>query len=290
MLNRLFGNYLVEKEKLTLEQLNALLPVKKDAKAGVEVVAVVTKAMAPDAVERILAGIDSKNEYFGEAAVNEGCITDIKLDEILTQQSNNFMKFIKLLVDAGYISYDDINSMLDEFQEKNEFNNEQLDALIHDDLEQCIDIFAPLKLPELRELIKTLVQTLRRAIDEDMYLGKMYTESSVQMDKCASQMLVGDVRIKVYISSPGDGLLAIANHFTGDTYDTVTEDALDSVGEFINCVNGLYATNMSYDGVSVDMKFPEYTVDGPLASGEKLYIIPMHVNGYTLNAVLEVYQ
>ena len=290
MLNRLFGNYLVEKGTLTLDQLNVLLPVKKEFKAGVEIIAVITKAMTPTAVQELINNIDKEIEHFGEMAVNQGMITDDKLDELLGYQSNNFMKFAQLLVDDGYVSYDTINHELDEFQQKRGLNDEQLSALIHDDMDECINIFVPLKSPQLKELTKTLVQTMRRMIDKDIYLDKAYSSHSVQLDKYACQMLIGDMRVKLYISASDDGLLAIANYYTGDTFDSVTEDALDSVGEFINCVNGLFATNMSYDGLSVDMESPEYGMEGPFISNESIYVIPMHANGYNLRAVFEVYQ
>lgn len=287
MLNRLFGNYLVEKGKLTSEQLDTLLPVKQQFKAEVETIAIVTKAMTPVAVLEL---IDKESEHFGEAAVNEGLITDDKLDDLLVHQSNNFMKFLQLLVNNDYLSYGDINQELNEFQQKNEFDDVQLNALIYDDLEQCIELFVQLKEPVLKELTKTLVQTFRRLIDKDVYLEKADVVQSIQLDKCASQMIIGDMRIKVYISAPGDDLLSIANRFSGDPYDTVTEDALDSVGEFINCVIGLFATNMSYDGMSLDMNSPEYSIEGPFISNETLYVIPVHINGCTVKAVLEVYQ
>lgn len=290
MLKRLFGNYLVEKGKLTSDQLNTMLPVKEDFKAGVEIVAIVTKVMTSSAVLKLLKNMNKESEHFGETAVNQGLISDYKLDEMIAYQSNGFMKFIHLLVDKEYLSYDTISHVLDEFQQKNGFSDVQLSALIHDDLEQCINIFVPLKSPRLKDLVMTLVQTLRRLIDRDVYLEKAYTAHSIQLDKYACQMIVGDMRIKFYISAPGNGLLAIANHFTGDTYDTVTEDALDSVGEFINCVSGLFATNMSYDNVSVDMNSPEYSMEGPFISNETLYVIPLHANGYDFRAVFEVYQ
>lgn len=290
MLNRLFGNYLVEKGTLTLEQLNAMLPVKKDFKAGLEIIAIITKAMTPAAVQELLKSINKESEHFGETAVNHGMLTDDKLDELLAYQTNAFMKFIQLLVDNGYISYDNINREIDEFQQKSEFNDVQLSALVHDDLDQCMNIFVPLKSPQLKELTKTLMQTLRRLIDRDAYLEKAYTAHSIQLDKYSCQMLIGDMHVKFYISASDDGLLGIANYFTGDTYASVTEDALDSVGEFINCVNGLFATNMSYDDLSVDMNSPEYSMEGPFISNETLYVIPLHANGYSFRAVFEVYQ
>lgn len=290
MINRLFGNYLVEKQILSQSQLDELLPVQKDFKAEVETIAVINKVLTSAAAQELLQRIDKENEHFGEAAIEAGYLSDEKLDEILTYQTNTFMKFVQSLLDRGTFSLEQINPFLNEFQQLGGYSDAQISSLIHDDLEECIHIFVPLKSEQLKEFTLTLVRTIRRLIDSDTYLDKAYTARSLQLDKYACQMIVGDMHMKVYISAPGNDLLAIANYFTEDTYDAVDEDALDNVGEFINCVNGLFATNLSYDDILIDMNSPEYSVDGPFISNEKLYVIPIHANGYSFRAVLEVYE
>lgn len=290
MLNRLFGNYLVQKQRITQIQLDDLLPVPKELKAEVETIAVINKILAPATVQELLSKLDKSSERFGEVAIDAGYLTDDKLDTILTYQSNVFMKFIQSLLNKRLLTIEQINPFLNEFQQLGGYNDSQMSALIHDDLEQCIAIFVPLKTMQLKELTLTLVQTIRRLIDRDVYLDKAYIARSLQLDKYASQTIIGDMHIKVYISAPDNGLLAIANHFTGDTYETVNEDALDNVGEFINCVNGLFATNLSYSGIEIDMNSPEYALDGPFISNEKLFVIPIHANGYSFRAIFEVYE
>jgi len=290
MINRLFGNYLVEKQILTQSQLDDLLPVPKDLKAEVETIAVINKVLMSATAQELLEQIDKDREHFGEIAIEAGYLSDEKLDEILTYQSNAFMKFVQSLLDRGVFSLEQINPLLDEFQRRGGYNDTQISSLIHDDLEDCIYIFVPLKSELLKKYTLTLVQTIRRLVDCDAYLDKAYTARSLQLDKYACQMIGGDMHMKVYISAPDNGLLAIANYFTEDTYETVNEDALDNVGEFINCVNGLFATNLSYDDITIDMNSPEYSVDGPFISNEKLYVIPIHANGCSFRAVLEVYE
>lgn len=290
MLNRLFGNYLVQKQRITQMQLDDLLPVPKELKAEVETIAVINKILAPTTVQELLSKLDKSSERFGEVAIDAGYLTDDKLDTILTYQSNMFMKFIQSLLNKRLLTIEQINPFLNEFQQLGGYNDSQMSALIHDDLEQCIAIFVPLKTMQLKELTLTLVQTIRRLIDRDVYLDKAYIARSLQLDKYASQTIIGDMHIKVYISAPDNGLLAIANHFTGDTYETVNEDALDNVGEFINCVNGLFATNLSYSDIEIDMNSPEYALDGPFISNEKLFVIPIHANGYSFRAIFEVYE
>jgi CheY-specific phosphatase CheX len=290
MINRLFGNYLVEKQKITQEQLDSLLPVDRDFKAEVETIVVILRIMTPTAVIELLDRIDTENERFGDKAVEEGCLTDDKLDTILTYQNNSFMKFAQLLINDGHTSLREINRLISDFQTEKGFGNAQLSSLIHDDLEQCVNIFVPLKSLALKTLVRTIVRTMKRMIDSDAYLDKAYVTKSIQLDKYASQMIIGDMRIKVYMTAPDNGLLGIANYFTGDTYEEVTDDALDNVSEFINCINGLYATDLSYEDVSVDMNSPEYSLEGPLISNSKVYVIPMHANGYAFKTILEVFE
>lgn len=289
MLNRLFGNYLVEKKRITQEQLDELLPVQKNAKAEAGTIAVINKILSPAKVQEALSKA-GKDNPFEEVAVEAGYLSDEKLEEILTYQSNTFMIFMQGMLDRNLLSLNEINPLLNEFQTLGNFNDAQMSALIYDDLEQCVNIFVPLKSAPLKDLALTLVRTMRRLIDGDMYLDKAYTARSLQLDKYASQTINGDIHLKVYMSAPDDGLLAIANHFTGDTYETVDPDALDNVGEFINCINGQFASNMSYEEISVDMNSPEYSMEGPFISNEKLYVIPIHANGYSFRAVLEVYE
>ncbi|MDE5700442.1 MAG: chemotaxis protein CheX, partial [Lachnospiraceae bacterium] len=275
---------------LSQSQLDDLLPVQKDFKAAVETIAVINKVLTSAAAQELLEQIDKDKEHFGEAAIEAGFLSDEKLDEILTYQTNTFMKFVQSLLDRGTFSLEQINPFLNEFQQLGGYSDAQISSLIHDDLEACIYIFVPLKSERLKEYTLTLVRTIRRLIDSDTYLDKAYTARSLQLDKYACQMIVGDMHMKIYISAPGNDLLAIANYFTENAYDAVDEDALDNVGEFINCVNGLFATNLSYDDISIDMNSPEYSMDGPFISNEKLYVIPIHANGYSFRAVLEVYE
>ena len=286
MLNRLFGNFLVKKGKITQEQLDHLLPVPKDVKAQVETIAVINKVLTPNLVQTIL----ENNKSFGDTAIEAGYLTEEKLDELLTYQSNTFMQFVQCLLDKKWIALEQINPLLDEFQMLGSFTDAQLSSLIHDDLEQCVRMFVPIKSAQLQSFTLTFIGAFRRLIDPHMYLDKAYTARSLQLDKYACQLLAGDFHLKLYLSAPDNGLLAVANHFANGTYESVDLDALDNVGEFINCVNGLFATDLSYENISVDMNSPEYSLEGPFISNESLYIIPIHANGYDLKAVLEVYE
>ena len=62
MINRLFGNYLVEKKVLTQTQLDDLLPVQKDFKAEVETIAVIHKVISAAVAQELLGRIDKNRQ------------------------------------------------------------------------------------------------------------------------------------------------------------------------------------------------------------------------------------
>ena len=143
MINRLFGNYLVDKKVLTQTQLDDLLPVQKDFKAEVETIAVINKVLTAAVAQELLGRIDKNTEHFGEAAIEAAYLTDEKLDEILTYQTNAFMKFVQSMIDNHFLDLGQINHFLDEFQRMGGYTDAQISALIHDDVEECMHIFVP---------------------------------------------------------------------------------------------------------------------------------------------------
>lgn len=289
MLNRLFGNYLVDKKCITQEQLEQLLPVPQNVTAKIETIILVRKILLPTQVQTMLESMGNSDD-FGEMIVKEGLISDDRLEQLTSFQTNSFMKFMQLLVNEDYIRLEQLNQIISSFETEYEYTDAQMNSLMLNDLEEIIRIFVPLKNRHLHELTVTLIQTLKRLIDKEVYLDKAYTSNAVQLDSYASQAVSGDINFKLYISGSGEQLLGIANYFTGDKYETVNEDALDNVGEFINCVNGLFATNLSYGGVVVDMSSPDYSIEGLYLKDNPLFVIPIHANGFCFRVIYEIYQ
>lgn len=290
MLNRLFGDYLVKKNKIAQEQLESILSVSTDIKAEISTVAVVKKVLTLSQVQSLLEKVDSQTSRIGELAVEEGMITDDRLEQVISYQSNPFMIFVQNLIGNNCLQLQEVNQIIDAFQEEGQYDDVQLEALMLGDIEQIVNVFVPIKNKNLKQLTVTLMQTFRRLIDKDVYLERAYVANTLQVDRYAAQLVTGDMCFKLYISGAMNHLLAIANYFTGDKYAVVDQDALDTVCEFVNCVNGQFATNMSYEDVDIDMNAPECGMEGPYLNGGKLFVIPIHANGYSVRIIYEVYE
>lgn len=289
MLNRLFGNYLVNRGYFEQTQLEQLLNSVSEYTANVDLIILINKLLTPGQIQTLK---DNKlpEENLTDAALRMQLLTDSQAEKILQQQQMPVMCFLQLLIDRNIIDISDIMKVITEFQAYHEFTDEQLRALCFDDMDQIIRIFVPFQDTRLHALTMTLFQTLKRLIDKNVYLDKAYLARSIQIDRYAAQNLTGDLNVKFYLSAPTNNLLGVANYFTEASYDEVNEDALDTVGEFINCVSGLFATDLSYEEITIEQDAPEYGMEGPYLNTGMIYVIPIHVNRMSLRAVFELRQ
>ena len=95
----------------------------------------------------------------------------------------------------------------------------------------------------------------------------------------AYQHTTGDYDGFLGFTCDDDSILALADGYAKETFDTVDEDALDSVCEFTNCVNGLYATELSYQDTTIDMQPPEFKFDSSIDGEGEFYVLPVYIDG-----------
>ncbi|MBQ7943200.1 MAG: chemotaxis protein CheX [Lachnospiraceae bacterium] len=286
MLNRLFGNYLVSMKKLTQIQLDTVLSELDGVTARLEMITVVRKKLTLQQLEELDALHLSEAE-FEKRVVGAGLLTEDSYEKLMTYQSNRFIVMVQCLVDKGLLELSQICDLMDEFRVANDYTEVQMDAFLHEDIEQMVQIFVPCEDIRMKELFNTMIQTFKRLIDKDVYLEQAYITDCFAAEKCAVQEMTGSLHFKLYLTAGGNDLLAVANYFTKAHYSVVDEDALDNVGEFLNCISGLYATNLSYNDISIDMNIPEYHAEPVTIQSDKIYVIPIRANGCRLYAIYE---
>ena len=90
--------------------------------------------------------------------------------------------------------------------------------------------------------------------------------------------LRGDRAAGLSFGGNGQSLLSIAVPFGKEEFPEVDLDALDSVAEFINCINGLFATGIA-SKVKLDMLPPSYRNGLVKVSADRLVKMPVYISG-----------
>ena len=283
MINRLFGNYLVEAGKITQAQLEEVIEAQKKVRVKLGLIAVAEKLMTPeqaDEVNHLQAIMDKR---YGDIAVEKGYLTDEQVGRLLGLQGNAYLTFIQALDDCKFMTPEEADAALAEYQKVNSFTATDMDALKSGDADRIVPLFLPTECVGLQaELVQGAVRALIRLIDSDTYVLKGYVANTLDADRFALQDMEGNHAATLSFAADGDALKAIADVYGQEDFAQVDLDALDAVGEFINCVNGMFSTKLS-GTCNMDMLPPSYKDARSTAKAGSICVLPVCVNGKVVN-------
>ena len=281
MVEYILGNYLVEKGKITTEQLKETLEKQDSVRVKLGLIAVAEGMMIMEQtneVNRLQAIMDQR---FGDIAVSKGYLTDEQVGKLLKKQGNSYLMFMQALVDSEYVTMDEVDGLVNEFRLEKGYSNSELDALKSDEVDRIVPLFIPEDGKQFTEVISTAIRTLIRLIDRHTFIGNAEMVNTFPQDGQVSQALSGEKGI-IDCFSEGDGaLLNLCSVFGHEDFPQLDMDALDAAGEFLNCVNGLYVSSLSRQGSFLELMPPDYE-DVTAKAKTTICKVPIFVGGHSL--------
>ena len=285
MIHILFGNYLKRVGKLSADQLAKVYEEQKKVRVKLGLIAVSEKLMTieqADEVNKLQSMLDKR---FGDIAVEKGYLTNEQVGRLLGMQGNLYLSFVQEITNEGLMTMEEIEACYDSFQKELNFTQTEMDRLKSGEADLLIPLFLPLDLEEYqKEHILVFVKTLMRLIDNDLYIDKAEIANDFKADGYALQHISGDADASLAFAANGNNLLKVANKFAGEEFESVDADALDACAEFINCVNGMFASDCS-PKFNVDMLPPQYQEGACTLKANKICLIPVTIQGETINLI-----
>jgi hypothetical protein len=283
-----FGHYLVDKNKISQSQLDNIMQQHHEIRAKLGLIAVSEKILTKKQSDEINEIQKQKDSRFGDIAIEKGYLLQEEVTYLLNLQGNSYLRFIQLFTEQDILTLQEIEALLEEYKNENQFTDLELDALKSGDIDRIIPIFVNMDTPYSGECFSLTIRNLIRFIDSDIVLKKAYKVRNFPFTSLASQQMKGDHNIFVGFAGSDTALLRIANSFAKEQFKTLDEDAFDSVCEFINCINGLFASKLSYEDIQIDITPPCYYTNQTLTTEGDIYIVPTLINGEQTDVVVIV--
>lgn len=268
MIVYLLGNYLVESGRLTDEQLQKAIAKQNEVRVKMGLIAVAEGMMTSEQAEEVNRLQATMDKRFGDIAVEKGYLTDEQIGNLLKKQGNAYMSFAQVLVDEGFVGLQELDTIMDEFQQKNGFSRSEMEDLKSDEPERVVPLFLPPEAMVYNEVVSIVVKTLIRCADRNVYIGKAVWHDETCVSVGAFQKTVdysapvdGFTSIELGITEGDGGLAKIAALFCKEEEPLDEEDMLDASGELLNCISGLYATALSRKGVDSELLPPVLQVE-----------------------------
>lgn len=286
MFNQIFGKYLIDSGRLTEKQVKEVIEAEASVRVKLGLIAVAEKLLTKEQADEINQLQAIMDKRFGDIAVMKGYLNEETVASLLKKQANVYMLFCQTLIDKGFMTLDEVDEALADYQSLEGFTHSDMDDLVSGDVDRTVRIFLPQDSVLDAQLCGIMIRTVLRVINENAYVTKAFMVNEITVDNFAMQKLEGDHNIYAGFAGACDSLLNVAEPFAQEEFDTVDLDALDAVGEFINCVNGLFASDLSLSNINVDMIPPQYYDKPVKITGEQICVFPVVIGDEPINFIL----
>lgn len=288
MFDRILADYLVRSGKIGPESLEKIFDLQARKRVRLGMIAESENLMTPSQVEEINKLQSLTDKRFGDLAVEKGYLTDNQVSRLLTLQGNGFLSFVQSAVDLKFITMNEIVDILNDFQQDNGYTLTDMEDFKSCDIDRIVPIYLYDLPPYAKELIGVAIRTLSRLVDYHVYLERPYTSDKLICENLCYQASKGDFNLLLAISGDTDTLMKTAVGFAGSEYIEDMDDALDSICELINCINGIFATDISHRFINIDMVAPHYHIGNNTVNSEDIINVPLHVfdKSITLSVIL----
>ena len=286
MFASIVGKYLVTKELISPAQFADIKAEMSKVRVKLGLIAIAEGLMTEQEAERVNNLQAVMDKRFGDIAVEKGYLTTEQVEGLLKKQQNSYLAFAQCLENQQLLTISQLEMIMKDFQEDNNFSNTDIEDLKSDDVDRIVPLYLPMEARDYEELSCIAVRTLVRLIDSEAYPKKAYFTNEIKINNATTQSMDGNAPMYTVIAGQGQALLPLASTFAKEEFAQVDEDALDAVGELMNCINGLYASALSFQKINLELCPPEFYPEAQCVKGQNMLVLPIVLKGQEISLIL----
>lgn len=278
MFINLFGKYLVKEGELSESDFLKIRFAQEKTRVKLGLIAMSEGLMTEAQADKVNRQQMSQDRRFGDIAVEMGFLTEKQVERLLSLQGNPYMQFCQTVTDLGLMTLGQVENALLKFQRDNDFILSDVEAIKSGDIDRILPLYLPESIDKMAmDLLLVAVRSANRLVSTDICVERAYIAKEYSSDIAAAQKMVDGHYAMFAIGGDEKGMLNVAEGFGKEFFDITDMEVLDSVGEFVNIVNGLFATSKSNEGVEIDLMPPEYYNNGFSVEGDYICVLPIEV-------------
>ena len=287
MVSSIVGNYLMEKGLLTGEQFRDILNEQQKVRAKLGLIAVAEGLMTQEEADRVNQLQAVMDRRFGDIAVEKGYLTEGQVNSLLKKQGNAYLAFAQAMENQQLMTIEQLEQILLDYRCENNFTASDMDALKSDDVDSILPLFLPVDSEAYYGIAGTAVRTLMRLVDTGLYPDKAYIMQKTEDENGALQKVEGEKGFVSALGGKGNALQFTASVFGQEKFTSVDEDALDAIGELLNCINGLYVSECK-DGSSLELMPPSFKTGIQGFESRKMLVLPIHIKNDCVDLMIAI--
>lgn len=247
MSNCYFAQYLLNEGILQEKQLLPLLHKAMVAVPGTPVLALYQGIMT---ASQIVSLESSNDEDFAVKAQEKGLLTKSQLLNMHQAIIGRDVRFAQVLLDEQLMDYEGLSQAL---QQSDGLEPNPVVAAIQsvkiDEIGTDMEFYG--------EYVNAFFRSLLRFMDTNAVVVPEKTLfHNAEETYAVSQRLSGDLSLAAGIMAQENVFLEMARRYSHEDIPLMDDLAVDSIAEFLNVMNGLFAVNLSKRDMDVDLEMP----------------------------------
>ena len=279
MYAQFFGNYLLNNNAVTPEQLTAAIGTMGHTHMKIGTMAMHKGYMTAAEVDEVCFLQTREDKRFGEIAIERNYLFEDQLEELLKSQSPDYLLLGQALVDAGALTNNELEALIVEYQDESEIDDVSVIKGI-DQTSQLIENFLlaaerPVDQDTITYL-KLMFNSLVRFIGDDFTPLSPVTASEYNPNCFISQKITGPITCVSSIDMEEDVAISFASRYAKMDFTEFDEYVQASLEDFLNLHNGLFTVNMSANvSMELTLEPPLHVTDPVVEMDESTLIIPI---------------
>lgn len=245
---KFFGQYLLEKGRITNEQLLEAVEYQNSTNARLGTLAIERGLLSEDQVRHVNQQQKTTDRLFGDLAVDLGYLTPDQLADLVEIQKTSRLFLGEALVEKGFMTAEELERELALFKAEQQASQMMIRGAL-----------VQLKGAELVvDVLDMVLKLFKRIIHENVLIEDCHQDRAQWLgyDWLVSQEMTGDVNATLVMGIPTRLLTKIAGKMLDETFTDANELAQDAVKEFLNVTSGNICAKLSQRDLVVGLQPP----------------------------------
>ncbi|MBO5448682.1 MAG: chemotaxis protein CheX [Ruminococcus sp.] len=283
MFAQFFGGYLLNKKLVSAADLTQAFEDKSNTRMRLGVLAINAGLMTAEQVEHVNVTQQSVDKRFGDLAVELGYITAAQVDKLLAQQPTEYLILGQTLVNNGALSNAEFEKAINDYKKSYQLSENDLNGGRSENAVKVVSDFYHLEKAEnarvLTNYVTMLFKNIIRFIGSDFTPLESFMVREFDAKYLIEQKIIGDLSAVTCIAADKDEYIEFARKFAGETFGNIDDFVNETVGEFLNVTNGLFAVNESNEqGVELSMTPQRSIINNKITFDKAAFCIPVAFN------------
>lgn len=259
---KFFGQYLLEKGRISNEQLLDAVEYQNSTNARLGTLAIERGLLSEDQVRHVNAQQKTTDRLFGDLAVDLGYLTPDQLADLVEIQKTSRLFLGEALVEKGFMTAEELERELALFKAEQQASQMMIRGAL-----------VQLKGAELVvDVLDMVLKLFKRIVHENVLIEDCHQDRAQWLgyDWLVSQEMMGDVNATLVMGVPTKLLLKISGKMLDETFTDANDLAQDAIKEFLNVMSGNICAKLSQRDLVVNLAPPKIVKrkhDTPLMDG-----------------------